>query len=399
MPPEDLDDMVGIPVRAPRPVSQEPRTVSSASTAEPAGRNAADEAIPLGKPASVREVSLEVQRRRDEQSEAEEADAALQKTLRAETERAGATLRRAFRGFVITAVAVVAGLAGLMLCTQLIQAIQILTTWPTWLQVIGWLALGVCCLLLLWSLGRLLWFVARFRQSRPIARRLLDEREHLHELAKHVHAAAREQFGAFMREYPLDDAAQLAFLRIWGLSEREFEMMRRKRADLLEPGNLQDSRSWQESFETCFLVPLDASATKIIRRYAILTATKTAISPWALLDMAIVIYMGTSMLGSLCRVYQLRAGPLDMLYLFGLVMGQSFFAGELEEHSEEVASWLSDPVASLFHGVLGDSTAIDSFLPGVGKIAGKAGQGIANGLLLNRIGRNACKLLRPLSPA
>lgn len=392
MPPEELDDMVGIPIRAPRPVSQEAQTVPSELAAEPAGRDAADEAIPLGRPTAVREVSADVQRRRDEQSQAQEAEDALQKALRAETEHASAMVRRVFRGFILTSVAIVASLAGLLIFTQLIEAIQILTTWPTWLRVIGWLTLGTCSLLLLWSLGRLLWFVARFRRNRPLARRLLDEREQLHELAKHAHAAAREQLGAFMREYPLNDAAQLAFLRTWGLSERDFEVMRRKRADLLESGNLQGSRSWQESFETCFLAPLDTSATTIIRRYALLTATKAAISPWALLDMVIVIYMGTSLLGSLCRVYQLRAGPLDMLYLFGLVMGQSFFAGEIEEHSEEIASSLGDTLSS----VIGTSAATSSW---GGAIAGKAGQGITHFLLLNRIGRNACKLLRPLSPA
>lgn len=339
----------------------------------------------------MREVSHEEQRRRDEQCRTQEADESLRKALRAETQGAGAALRRAVRGFVLTAVAVVAGLAALLLLTQLIEAIQILTTWPAWLQTMGWIGLGACGVLLLWSLGRLVWFVARFRQNRPVARRLLDEREHLHELAKQANAAARDQLGAFMREYPLDAAAQLAFLRVWGLSERDLEMMRRNRVDLLDAGHLQDSRAWQQSFETCFLGPLDASAAKIIRRYAILTATKTAISPWALLDMAIVIYMGSSMLGSLCRVYQLRAGPFDMVYLFGLVMGQSFFAGEIEEHSEDIASSLTDTAASIF----GNSAASTIG----GKIAGKAGQGITNYLLLNRIGHNACKLLRPLSPA
>lgn len=388
---EDLDDMVGIPVRAPRPVLEEMRAASGDSDLEAAGRNAADEAIPLGRPMAIREISADVQRSRDEQSRAQEADEALQKTLGADAERAAAALRRVLRGFVLTSVAVVAGLAGLLLVTQLIEAIQILTTWPTWLQAIGWLALAGCSLLLLWSLGRLLWFVVRFRQNRPIVRGLVDQRERLHELAKDVHAAARAPLGAFMHEYPLDDAAQLAFLRTWGLSDRDFEMMRRKRADLLEPSTLQDSRSWQENFESCFLVPLDTSASKIIRRYALLTATKTALSPWTLLDMAVVVYMGTSMLGSLCRVYQLRAGPLDMVYLFGLVMGQSFFAGEIEEHSEDVVESITDTITSAFGASAANAIG--------GKIAGKAGQGVAHFMLLNRIGRNACKLLRPLSPA
>jgi len=228
---------------------------------------------------------------------------------------------------------------------------------------------------------------------------LLEEREHLRELGSHVHAAAREQLSKYMEQYALNDAGQLEFLKRWGLPDSDLEMMKRKRSDLVGSGNLQDSKAWQESFEICFLVPLDTAANKIIRDYAVLTAAKTAICPYALLDMAIVIYMGTSMLGSLCRVYQLRAGPLDMLYLFALVVGQSFFAGEMEEHSEDVASWFT---GALDGDSAGDavghvSSDLASWVPGLGKLVGKATQGLANGLLLNRIGRNACKMLRPLS--
>jgi uncharacterized membrane protein YcjF (UPF0283 family) len=140
-------------------------------------------------------------------------------------------------------------------------------------------------------------------------------------------------------------------------------------------------------------VPLDSAAAKIIKDCAVLTAVKTAISPYALLDMAIVIHMGAYMLGSLCRIYQLRAGPLDMLYLFGLVMGQSFFAAQAEEHAEEVVSAVSGRVARVL-----DEFGLDvaGKVPGLGKLAGKASQGLANGLLLSRIGGSACKMLRPL---
>ncbi|HUY33866.1 MAG TPA: YcjF family protein [Pirellulales bacterium] len=397
MPPEDPDDLVGIPVRPPGRVSTEFRAAPRSSTAEIGGRNAADEAIPLGNPTSVTAVSPEAQSRRDAERYREDADQVLRKVLQADAERTNGILRRTCRRLFTTAVAVVAGFGGLLLCTQLIQAIQILTTWPSWWQGIGWVALVACFLLVLWSLGRLIWFFVRFRRNRPLTRRLLDEREHLRELGSHVHAAAREQLSTFMREYPLDQADQRGFLRRWGMPESEFEMMKRKRSDLLGAGNLQDSKAWQESFETCFLKPLDAAAGKIIRDNALLTAAKTAICPFALLDMAVVVYRGTSMLGSLCRVYQLRAGPLDMLYLFALVMGQAFFAGEVEEHGEEIASSLTEAVPIALHGV--GISALDwvpGMPPGLGKLAGKAGQGLANGLLLKRIGRSACELLRPL---
>jgi uncharacterized membrane protein YcjF (UPF0283 family) len=384
MPPEDLDDLVGIPIGPPQRPSRDFRAVPSSSTVEIGGRDAADEPIPLGNPMSVTAVSPESQSRRDAERYKAEADQALQKVLQADAERTDGILRRTCRGAFTTAIAIVAGFGGLLLCTQLIQAIQILATWPSWWQGIGWVALVACLLLVLWSLGRLVWFVIQFRRNRPLTRRLLDEREQLRELGSQVHAAARGQLSKYMEQYALDDAGQREFLKRWGLPDSDLEMMKRKRSDLIGSGNLQDSKAWQESFETCFLVPLDTAAGKIIRDYAVLTAGKTAIIPYALLDMAVVIYMGTSMLGSLCRVYQLRAGPFDMLYLFALVMGQAFFAGEAEEHGEAIADF-----------VLGGDLAGDALR----KFTAKAGQGLANGLLLNRIGRNACKMLRPLSVA
>ncbi|MBI3675189.1 MAG: DUF697 domain-containing protein [Proteobacteria bacterium] len=397
MPPEDLDDLVGIPIGPAQQASGDIRGTPRTSSVGIGGRDAADEPIPLGNPMSVSAVSPETQSRRDAQRQKEEANQALQKVLQADADRTDGIVRRACRGVFTTTVAIVAGFGGLLLCTQVIQSIQILATWPSWWQWIGWVVLVACCLALLWSMGRLIWFFIRFRRNRPLTRKLLDERQHMRELAGLAQAAAREQLSRFMQGYPLDCVDQTAFLRRWGIAESELEMMMRKRTDLLAPGNLQDSQAWQESFENCFLVPLDTAAAKIIKHYAVLTAAKTAVIPYALLDMAVVIYMGTSMLGSLCRVYQLRAGPLDMLYLFALVMGQAFFAGEVEEHAEEIASSLKDSLESLGFGDAVEDAA--SWVPGLGKVARKAGQGFANGLLLSRIGRSACKMLRPLRAA
>jgi uncharacterized membrane protein YcjF (UPF0283 family) len=386
MSPEDQDDLAGIPIGAPERASGEVRAAQSAPTVEIEGRDAADEAIPLGEADSVTAVSPDAQSRRDAERDREVADQALQKVLQADAERSDGILRRTCRGLFMTAIAIVAGFGGILLSTQLIQAIQILRTWPSWLQAIGWMGLGSCCLLVIWSVGRLLWFVIRFRRNRPLTRQLLDQREHLRELASQVHAAARVQLSAYMQEYPLDDAEQREFLRKWGISQSEFEMMKRKRTELLDAGNLQDSKTWQESFETCFLALLDTAADNFIKDCAFRTAVKTAICPYALLDMAIVLHMGTYMLGSLCRVYQLRAGPLDMLYLFALVMAQSFFAAQAEEHAEEAISAVSGKVAPDVAGKV----------PVLGKLVGGASQGLANYFLLSRIGRSACKLLRPL---
>ena len=159
-------------------------------------------------------------------------------------------------------------------------------------------------------------------------------------MVQHQQEEARGKLADDLNNYASDDSVHRAFLQRWGVTDTDFEKMDRCRRDLLNTENSQDFAAWQRNFESRFLEPLDRAATNAIREYAALTAMKTAICPFAVLDMAVVIYMGTYMIGTLCRVYRLRAGPLDMLYLFALVMGQAFFAERAEEQSEEMAKWI-----------------------------------------------------------
>ncbi|HVX61726.1 MAG TPA: DUF697 domain-containing protein, partial [Pirellulales bacterium] len=198
----------------------------------------------------------------------------------------------------------------------------------------------------------------------------------------------------YMADFRLNEEDQRHALRQQGVSGEELEMMERTWLELKDENNRQDPAAWRASFETCFLGPLDRAADRTIREHAVLVAVKTTICPYSILDMAVVIYMGAAMLGSLCRSYKMSADPFSMLYLLGLVLGQAFFASQIEEHSQEAAGWLEEPIK----GILGHSAEAipDAVAGSVGKLAAKGGQGFANGLFLNRIGRHACRMLRPL---
>src|SRR5437879_6444403 len=102
MPPEDPDDLVGIPVRPPQWPSSEFRSVPARSAVEIDGRNAADEVIPLGHPTSVTAVSPEAQSRRHAERDREEAAQALQKVLQSDAEGTDGILRRTCRGLLTT---------------------------------------------------------------------------------------------------------------------------------------------------------------------------------------------------------------------------------------------------------------------------------------------------------
>ena len=395
MPLEDEEDVhVGRPSMFAKAGSAGDGAVMTSSNEDIGGRNSADEPGPLGVATSVTSVSSDVQNKRNEVKKKQEADRVLAELL-AEAKLADGVVRRTIRHLSIATFVLLAGFGGFLLWTQLVQVIMILGTLPPWWSGLGLAGLVGCLVLVLASMGRLLWFAFQFQRNRPVTRRLLEEREHMRDLSSRDQVEARKQLSDYMKLYALDDVAQRHFLRRWGLSDSDWELMKQKRDELLHDNDRKDLRSWQECFGKCFLGPLDKAANKIIKDYAVLTGIKTAICPYALLDMAVVIYMGTSMLGSLCRVYQLRAGPLGMLYLFGLVMGQAFFANQAEEHSEELANWVEEPVS----GVLEHLDIVGSELAGkaIGKLTTKAGQGLANGLFINRIGRQACKMLQPLT--
>jgi len=392
---EDDNDQAGIPLMAPRYATEPSQVIEKPSTVVYSGRDAADEPLPLGNPKTITEVLPEVRIRRDAERGSLQLKRASDEARQLDAAESASVVRRILRSISIAAAALIVGIAGLVLWTQLVQAIQVLGTWSSWSWGLGWSGFAACCLLIAGSVGRMLWFGARFKRNRPITRRLLEERAHMRELGVQLRAEARGQLRQYMEQFPANDARHREFLRGWGVEDSDWEMMNRNRAELLNGDNRQDFSSWQNTFGTCFLGPLDAAANRIVKRYAVLTAIKTAICPYALLDMAIVIYMGTSMIGSLCKVYRLRAGPLDMVYLFGLVMSQSLFADQFEEHSQEAASWLGDSTSNVLDhiGIALPDMAANLF----SKLAVKGGQGLSNALLLNRIGQEACKLMRPLS--
>ena len=147
------------------------------------------------------------------------------------------------------------------------------------------------------------------------------------------------------------------------------------------------TQDWLEEFEQGFLGPLDAVVNARIERYSRMVAIKTAISPNALIDIAVVLYNGFSLLRDICTLYQVRAGRLGMVYLFGLVLFQGYIAGQVQDNLEVLEGGLQ--------------ALCESMLDAVGaKIVGMAGARAAEAILhllfLRRIGKGMMKRLRPL---
>ncbi|NCP01847.1 MAG: DUF697 domain-containing protein [Deltaproteobacteria bacterium] len=92
------------------------------------------------------------------------------------------------------------------------------------------------------------------------------------------------------------------------------------------------------------------------------------------------------MVRDMMTLYNLRVSNLGTGFILFHAISQAYIAGELQDLTESFAESLNDLVVSHF-GQVGSKIA---------KVVGsKAVEGVANGLMMYRLGRATTKLLQP----
>jgi putative membrane protein len=162
------------------------------------------------------------------------------------------------------------------------------------------------------------------------------------------------------------------------------------RAELLDPARFSGSGEWFDRFRTGFQSKLDEAATARIGYWAKRSGITTASAPNGLVDSAATLYFGFALLADLCRVYHLRAGKTGTAVLLGRVFFNSYLAGQLNEWEKLTEEQLNQLIAP--HGPLYELTAARV----LSKVGAKATSGLLNYFLLARLGKYACRLLRPV---
>jgi len=199
--------------------------------------------------------------------------------------------------------------------------------------------------------------------------------------------AAKQSICEYLQNYPLENHELSKQLERIGLSDAEQKKLQISKQSLLEesPKTTQD---WLREFEQDFLKPLDVVVKARIQYYAKLLALKAALSPNALVDMAVVLYNGFSLLRDICVLYQVRVGRLGSMYLLGLIVFQSYIAGQIEQHIDGVESWLENLLHESILGATGAKLA--------GVVSSKIGEATLHYFFLRRIGHSMMMRLRPL---
>jgi putative membrane protein len=120
-----------------------------------------------------------------------------------------------------------------------------------------------------------------------------------------------------------------------------------------------------------------------------IVAFKTAVSPNGLLDASIVLFWSFKLLGDLCRIYNLAVGPLATALLLLRVVVNAYVAVRIDAWEEYADDTLENVMENLPISDVGKRI--------VGRISVKSGTGLANYLLVRRLGKHAIGLLRPVA--
>lgn len=120
----------------------------------------------------------------------------------------------------------------------------------------------------------------------------------------------------------------------------------------------------------------DDKALKVVTRYASETSLMVAISPLAVMDMALVLWRSVRMIDEICQLYGVKLGYWSRIKLLKTVMHNVVYAGVSELVADVGAAALSLELA--------------------GKLSSRAAQGLGAGLLTGRLGFQVMALCRPV---
>lgn len=129
-------------------------------------------------------------------------------------------------------------------------------------------------------------------------------------------------------------------------------------------------------YANSLLVTQDTQAKKLINRFATESALLVALSPLALVDMMAVLWRGTKLIEQIGKIYGIGFGYASRIKLYRMLLKQVMFVGSAELVSDLAATALSAEL--------------------LGKLSGRAAQGVSAGIFTARIGYKAMELSRPL---
>ena len=234
--------------------------------------------------------------------------------------------------------------------------------------------------------GKLVYSFIRKKTSPRISYSDLEKIDHRFTLQR---TKAYEQLREYVLDFPLEEWKTRFAEHENEPSWSDFKnIVDKLRIDVGRPSAHLCHEKWLEGFRDDFQARLDACATKKIAEAAGWTAAKTAVSPWPLVDMLIVLFWSFKLMEDLCACYHLRVGKMGTLSLLAQVSGTIFLSGKID-------TW-EEPMQHTFEYVTQGILTNDMVRKILGMTAAKAAAGLANYYLMRRLGFAMMDQLKPM---
>ena len=132
----------------------------------------------------------------------------------------------------------------------------------------------------------------------------------------------------------------------------------------------------RERFECDILSRVDQQASRLVSRWSAEAAAMIAVSPFAVLDMLIILWRNQRMIHRIAALYGVKLGYLARLRLWRQVLANIAYSGLSEAAVDLGTQWVSAELIT--------------------KLSARAGQGLGAGLLTARLGYQVISLCRPM---
>lgn len=284
-----------------------------------------------------------------------------------------------------------AGVLGLFVFSQTMSLLADLANQPSYyVRVGGYGLIGVLVTLVVAAVGRLAVLYARLKRNEQVPLKAFEELAERTNLRQQVHLKkqeARKKLDDYLESYPLTPSDSP--LKRLGMTEEDYSALLKAREELADDSRLATTDIWFAEFAERFQSKLDGLAAERVGYWARRNALVTAISPNGLVDTASVMYLSFSMVGDLCRIYNLRAGRSGTAGLLIHVFFNAYLAGQLND----LESLTEEGIREAFAGEVASQSLTSTLLA---KFSAKAASGAANYYLLRRLGRFVMRLLQPV---
>ncbi|MCZ2341164.1 MAG: DUF697 domain-containing protein [Bacteroidales bacterium] len=292
------------------------------------------------------------------------------------------------------------GVLGLFVYSQAIAVLGHLAVQPWPILIPGSVALAILTGAVGYALLQFVFLYARLRRNRQIRITGLNElqaRTRLRWLATAKSREARDSLTTYLREFPISTEREHQTLQALGFPPETIRSLSASRTELLDEARFTSTSEWFQRFRDDFQGQLDQVADQRVSYWANRAMLVTAVSPNGLVDSVSTLYFGFAMLTDLCRVYNLKAGRTGTAVMLGRVFFNAYLAGNLND-VEKLAEDQYDQLFEQGFQVVGIGVSSNVVTKFLGKVGAKATTGYLNRVLLNRLGRYACRLLRPVTP-